>query len=53
MKEQFLFDIKVVVEMEEIPLELIINWNQTGITTFLLDPGLWRKKEQNELKSQQ
>ena len=31
MKEKFLFDLKVVVEMEEIPHYLIINWNQTAI----------------------
>ena len=31
VKEQFLFDVKVVVEMEEIPHDLIINWDQTGI----------------------
>ena len=43
VKEQFVFDIKVVVEMEEIPYELIINWDRTGIRYI---PGLWRKKEQ-------
>lgn len=31
LKEQFLIDIKVVVEVEEIPADLIINWDQTGI----------------------
>ena len=31
LKEQYLFDIKAVVEMEEIPHDLIINWDQTGI----------------------
>ena len=31
VKQQFLLDIKVVVEMEEIPSELVINWDQTGI----------------------
>ena len=31
LKEQFLFDIKAVVDMEEIPDDLIINWDQTGI----------------------
>ena len=28
---QFLFDVKVVMEIEEIPPELVINWDQTGI----------------------
>ena len=31
LKAQFIYDIQVVVEMEEIPGELIINWDQTGI----------------------
>ena len=31
VKQQFLLDIKVVVEIEEIPSELVINWDQTGI----------------------
>ena len=28
---QFLLDIRAVVEMEEIPFDLFINWDQTGI----------------------
>ena len=31
MKIQFLFDIQVFVNMEEIPPDLIINWDHTGI----------------------
>ena len=31
MKAQILLDIKVVCEMEEIPFDLVINWDQTGI----------------------
>ena len=31
LKIQYLFDIKVTVEMTEIPSELVINWDQTGI----------------------
>ena len=30
VRSQFLFDIKTVVEMDEIPIELICNWDQTG-----------------------
>ncbi len=30
-KAQFVFDIKAVIEIEEIPCELVINWDQTGI----------------------
>ncbi len=31
LKNQFLFDVKIVVEMEEIPKALVINWDHTGI----------------------
>ena len=31
IKPQFLLNIKAVVECEEIPFDLIINWDQTGI----------------------
>jgi len=31
LKAQFLFDIETVIEMEEVPCELVINWDQTGI----------------------
>ena len=31
LKEQFLLDIKNVVHMDEVPPELVINWDQTGI----------------------
>ena len=30
-KSQFVFDVKAVIEMEEVPGELVINWDQTGI----------------------
>ena len=31
LKRSFLDDVVTTVEMEEIPLELIFNWDQTGI----------------------
>lgn len=31
LKAQFVFDVKAITEMEEIPGELAINWAQTGI----------------------
>lgn len=31
LKEQFLLDIKAVVEIEKIPQDLVFNWNHTGI----------------------
>ena len=30
-KEWFLFDIRTIIEMEDIPNELVINWDHTGI----------------------
>ena len=32
LKEQFLLDIKAVMEMENIPPELVFNWDHTGIS---------------------
>ena len=34
VRDQFLFDIKTIVEMEEVPPGLVFNWDQTGITIF-------------------
>jgi len=31
LKEQFLLDIRGLVEMEEIPPDLILNWDQTAV----------------------
>ena len=31
MKAQFLFDVKTIVVMEDIPADLIINWDHTGL----------------------
>ena len=30
-RAQFVFDVKAMIEMEDIPSELVINWDQTGI----------------------
>ena len=30
-KEQFVYDVQSIVEFEEIPKELVINWDHTGI----------------------
>ena len=39
LKEAFLDDIRAVVNMEEIPAELILNWDQTGI--HLVPASAW------------
>ena len=31
MKAQFLFDVKTIVEMADVPPELVINWDHTGL----------------------
>ena len=35
LKEQYLLDIKVVVEMEDIPADLIMTWDHMGINIVL------------------
>ena len=30
-KEQFLFDIRTIIEMKDIPQDLVVNWDHTGI----------------------
>ena len=32
IKQQFLFDIQTVIDMEDVPMELVFNWDQTGIS---------------------
>ena len=39
LKEAFLDDVRAVVNMEEIPAELILNWDQTGI--HLVPASAW------------
>ena len=51
LKKQFLEDVKVIVQFEEIPSELVLNWDQTGIK--MVPTGLytqWKRKVQNELR---
>ena len=38
IKQHFLLDIKGIVEMEEIPPDLIFNWDQTGISQDQIGP---------------
>lgn len=37
-------DSTVLVNYEEIPYSLVVNWDHTGIT-YLQAPGHWRRKE--------
>ena len=44
VKTQFLIDIKAVVKFEEIPFDLIINWDQTGIN--YVPVGSWTMEKE-------
>ena len=44
LKEQFLFDIKCIVDIHEIPPTLIINWDQTGI--HYVPVGSWTMEKE-------
>ena len=44
LKAQFLLDVKVIVEMEEIPFNLVINWDQTGI--HYVPVGSWTMEKE-------
>ena len=44
VKAQFLLDIKVICEMDEIPFDLVINWDQTGI--HYVPVGSWTMEKQ-------
>ena len=39
LKEQFLLDIKAVVEMWDVPSDLILNWDHTGIN--IVPSSIW------------
>ena len=39
IKEQFILDIRAVVEMEDIPPEMVFNWDQMGIS--IVPGSLW------------
>ena len=48
VKAQFVLNIKVVIKMDEIPTDLVINWDQTGIHYIpcrLMDNGEERLKK--------
>ena len=46
IKEQFLFDIKVVVRMEDIPDDLIFNWDHTAIN--IVPVSSWTMNQKGE-----
>ncbi len=44
LKEAFLNGVVTTVEMEEIPAELILNWDKTGSKSYRLTLGPWTSK---------
>ena len=44
VKREFLEDVVATVEIEEIPPELILNWNQTGIQIAQATSGPWTSR---------
>ena len=49
----YLFDVKSIVLMEDIPQEMILNWDQVGMKIVLRQHGQWRSLELSGLKLQQ
>ena len=48
MKEVFLADLAAEVVLKEIPNELILNWDQTGVS--IIPTVDWTRKEQVEFQ---
>ena len=44
VKSQFLLDIQAVAELQEIPFDLIMNWDQTGIN--YVPVGSWTMEKE-------
>lgn len=51
VKEQFILDVNAVVEIEDIPPELVFNWDQTGISVVSGSLGRLMLKDHNEWRS--
>lgn len=49
-KYQFLFDIQTIIEMEEIPSELVINWDHTGVHYVPASNWTMEKKGLNRIE---
>ena len=49
-KEQFLYDANVLVNYEEIPDSLVVNWDHTGITYIPTSSRIMEKEGKSELK---
>ena len=50
LKQQFSIDVKAVIEIEEIPAGLIINWDQTGINYVPTNSWTMEKEGQKRVE---
>ena len=50
LKQQFSIDVKVVIEIEEIPAGLIINWDQTEINYIPTNSWMMEKEGQTRVE---
>ena len=50
VKEDFLLDVKNIVAMDDIPAELVINFDQTALNYVPFTPWKMESKEQKELR---
>lgn len=48
LKCQFLFDVECIIEIEELPSALVVNWDHTSIKYVPVGNGQWHRREQNE-----
>ena len=48
LKKQFISNVQASSELEEIPDELILNWDQTGI--HYIPVSSWTMKEEEDIK---
>jgi len=44
LKEQYLLDIKAAVEIADIPMDLIMNWDHTGVNIVPSSQWIMEKK---------
>ena len=49
-KAQFVFDVQAIMEMEEIPQKLVINWDHTGINYVPVSNWTMAKKESKRVE---
>ena len=49
-KVHFVFDAQAIIELEEIPDDLVVNWDQTGIHYVLSLTGQWKRLVARELR---